>query len=188
MGWFIRLCSWACLLLCQTSRGWDVWSACIYLSVSLSACLLRWMSVIHNRPLITKFILTIWKKIQFSVLLPRFDSASKWNPSSWLTEYKAPGMFCNQIPWLSTTSRPNDPGHQHSRCWLNSMLLMFRYQQNQHFMMTSSNGNIFRVIGPLCGEFTGHRWIPLTRPVMRSFAVFCDLCLNKRLSKHSYGW
>ena len=26
-------------------------------------------------------------------------------------------------------------------------------------MMTSSNGNIFRVTGPLCGEFTGHRRI-----------------------------
>ena len=30
-------------------------------------------------------------------------------------------------------------------------------------MMTSSNGNIFRVTGPLCGEFTGHRLIPLTK-------------------------
>ena len=30
-------------------------------------------------------------------------------------------------------------------------------------MMTSSNGNVFRVTGPLCGEFTGHRWIPLTK-------------------------
>ena len=30
-------------------------------------------------------------------------------------------------------------------------------------MMTSSNGNISRVTGPLCGEFTGHRWIPLTK-------------------------
>ena len=29
--------------------------------------------------------------------------------------------------------------------------------------MTSSNGNIFRVTGPLCGEFTGHRWIPHTK-------------------------
>ena len=29
-------------------------------------------------------------------------------------------------------------------------------------MMTSSNGNPFRVTGPLCGEFTGHRWIPRT--------------------------
>ena len=31
------------------------------------------------------------------------------------------------------------------------------------FIMTSSNGNIFRVTGPLCGKFTGHRWIPLTK-------------------------
>ena len=29
--------------------------------------------------------------------------------------------------------------------------------------MTSWNGNIFRVTGPLCGEFTGHRWIPHTK-------------------------
>ena len=28
--------------------------------------------------------------------------------------------------------------------------------------MPSSNGNIFRVTGPLCGELNGHRWIPLT--------------------------
>ena len=30
-------------------------------------------------------------------------------------------------------------------------------------MMTSSNGNIFRITGSLCGEFTGHRWIPRTK-------------------------
>ena len=29
--------------------------------------------------------------------------------------------------------------------------------------MTSSNGNIFRVTGPLWGEFTGGRWLPLTK-------------------------
>ena len=29
--------------------------------------------------------------------------------------------------------------------------------------MTSSNGNISRVTGSLCGEFTGHRWIPHTK-------------------------
>ena len=32
-----------------------------------------------------------------------------------------------------------------------------------NLMMTSSNGNIFLVTGPLCEEFTGHRWIPLTK-------------------------
>ena len=30
-------------------------------------------------------------------------------------------------------------------------------------MMTSSNENIFRVTGPLCAEFTGHRWFPRTK-------------------------
>ena len=30
-------------------------------------------------------------------------------------------------------------------------------------MMTSPNGNIFRATGPLCGKFTSHRWIPLTK-------------------------
>ena len=41
-------------------------------------------------------------------------------------------------------------------------------------MMTLSNENIFRVTGHLCGEFTGDRWIPHTKPVTRSFDVFFD--------------
>ena len=55
-------------------------------------------------------------------------------------------------------------------------------------MMTSSNGNIFRVTGPLCGEFTGPGEFPTQRPVTRSFDVFFDLRLNKRLSKQPRGW
>ena len=55
-------------------------------------------------------------------------------------------------------------------------------------MMTSSNGNIFRVTDHLCGEFTDHRWILAQRPVTRSFDVFFDLRLNKRLRKQSWGW
>ena len=39
------------------------------------------------------------------------------------------------------------------------------------FMMTSSNGNIFRVTSPLCREFTGE--FPAQRPMTRSFDVFC---------------
>ena len=56
------------------------------------------------------------------------------------------------------------------------------------FMMTSSNGNIFRVTGPLCGEFTGPGEFPAQRPVTRSFDVFFDLRPNKRLSKQPWGW
>ena len=53
-------------------------------------------------------------------------------------------------------------------------------------MMTSSNGNIFRVTGPLCGEFTGPIEFPAQRPVTPSFDVFLDL--NKRMSKQPWGW
>ena len=55
-------------------------------------------------------------------------------------------------------------------------------------MMTSSNGNIFRVTGPLCGEFTGPGESPTQRTVTRSFDVFFDLRLNKRSSKQPWGW
>ena len=66
--------------------------------------------------------------------------------------------------------------------------LLHRVYASHYLMMTSSNGNIFRVTGPLCGEFTGPGEFPTQRPVTRSFDVFFDLRLNKRLSKHSWGW
>ena len=82
-------------------------------------------------------------------------------------------------------------------CWY-VLLICTCQTTNGHFcrlqyikefcMMTASNGNIFRVTGPLCGEFTGPGEFPTQRPVTRSFDVFFDLRLNKRLSKHSWGW
>ena len=55
-------------------------------------------------------------------------------------------------------------------------------------MMTSSNGTFSGLLAfcagnsPVTGEF------PSQRPVTRSFDVFFDLCLNKRLSKQSRDW
>ena len=60
----------------------------------------------------------------------------------------------------------------------NGVDLMISYSP----MMTPSNGNNIYVTDYLCGEF------PTQRPVMRSFDIFFDLCLNKRLSKQSWGW
>ena len=36
--------------------------------------------------------------------------------------------------------------------------------------------NIFRVTGPLCGEFTGHRWIPLTQASDAELWCFLLIC------------
>ena len=44
-----------------------------------------------------------------------------------------------------------------------SLLINMDFDTGFCYMMTSSNGNIFRVTGPLCGEFTGDRWIPRTK-------------------------
>ena len=63
-----------------------------------------------------------------------------------------------------------------------------KYFGTAGFMKTSSNGNIFRVTGPLCGEFTGPGEFTTQRPVTRSCDVFFDLRPNKRLSKLTWGW
>ena len=58
----------------------------------------------------------------------------------------------------------------------------------EYSMMTSSNGNIFRVTGlcarnsPVTGEFLAQR------PVTQSFDGFFDLRLNKQLNKQLWGW
>ena len=53
------------------------------------------------------------------------------------------------------------------------------------FMMTSSNGNMFRITGFCAGNWPVTSEFPSHRPVTRSFDVFFDLCLNKQLSKQS---
>ena len=55
-------------------------------------------------------------------------------------------------------------------------------------MMTSSNGNIFRVTSPLCGKFTGPQWIPHTKASDAELWCFLWSTPNKRLSKQMQGW
>ena len=62
------------------------------------------------------------------------------------------------------------------------MLSTDHYDADAGIIVASSDRNIFRVTGPLWGESTGTGGFPSQRPVTRSFAVFFDLHLNKRLS------
>ena len=43
----------------------------------------------------------------------------------------------------------------------------------------------FSTLLAICGRNSP---VPAQRPVRRSFDVFFDICLNKRLSKQSWGW
>ena len=49
-------------------------------------------------------------------------------------------------------------------------------------MMTSPNENIFRVTCPLCGEFTGHWWIPRTK------AIDAELLMLSLICARTNGW
>ena len=55
-------------------------------------------------------------------------------------------------------------------------------------MMTSSNGNIFRVTGHLCREFTGNRWIPRKGPWRGAlmFSLICT-CINCWVNNRQAG-
>ena len=55
--------------------------------------------------------------------------------------------------------------------------------------MTSSNGNIFRVTGPLCREFTGHWWFPLMKCQWHRALMFCLICIwiNGWVNNHEAG-
>ena len=81
------------------------------------------------------------------------------------------------VSWMVSAARDEPHAKFHSQiCTI-----------NQH-MMTSSNGNIFRVTGHLCGNPTVPGEFPTQRPVTRSFDVYFDLRPNKLLSKQSWDW
>ena len=74
-------------------------------------------------------------------------------------------------------------------CHVKMLLHLFVFSPHMYMScVTSSNGNIFRVTGLLCGEFTGPGEFPVQRPVTPSFDVFFDLCLNKLLIIQWWGW
>ena len=77
---------------------------------------------------------------------------------------------------------------EHFKCSCLIKLICLKQLPLCCLMMTSSNGNIFRVTGHLCGEFAGHRWIPRAKASDAELWCFFYLRLNKRLSKQWWGW
>ena len=75
---------------------------------------------------------------------------SSWNKHSWRSIYLISYRFARVFYRLSIQY-----AYGRHTTW--------RLEAARLVMIMSSNGNIFRVTGPLCGEFTGPRWIPLTK-------------------------
>ena len=70
---------------------------------------------------------------------------------------------------------------------LNGFLEVTVFSDSRFFMMTSSNGSIFRVTGPLRGESTSHRCSPHKSQWRGALMFSFDLRLNKRFNKQSGG-
>ena len=78
------------------------------------------------------------------------------------TEFIASTFFINDIEIISFYSMFFTYDYFKGMKYLSGILQPILLVKCDKFMMTSSNGNIFRVTGHLCGVFTGLRWIPHT--------------------------
>ena len=111
-------------------------------------------------------------------------SGSLWRHCNVLIKISRRIQWEENVNWIQNHNLEFDLGLQTYRVGLTPFTDWVGYI----IMMTSSNGNIFRATGPLCGEFTGPGEFPTQRPVTRRFDVFFDLRLNKRLSKQPWDW
>ena len=100
--------------------------------------------------------------------------------------YKVQANILHQTIRLSLTSLPNS-----AQSFTRLFDMYSTYEEEQNCMTTWWRHQMesFSALPALCvgnspvtGEF------PTQRPVTRNVDVFFDLCLNKRLSKHSWGW
>ena len=89
------------------------------------------------------------------------------HPGDWVISISAH----KSVPWGTWTNcMSRILKHTRALSWVPPKCLgifskIWFYKQDVRLisMMTSSNGNIFHVTGPLWGESTGPRWIPLTK-------------------------
>ena len=122
-----------------------------------------------------------------SVYLSRpqhWDGVDTSNPSSW----NATTDSSHVVNTMAVDSLATDGARPSAAMMVTYSRGIFQSQHSAFFSMTTStDGNIFRVTGPSCGNSPVTGEFPSQRPVTRSFDVFSDLCLNKRLSKQSWS-
>ena len=106
-------------------------------------------------------------------------TSTMWGKSTWMmtssngTTLKRKCRHFDEILITGCTGSCHFDNFQCSQWW--------KFHQNEDISVSVN----FRVTGPLCEEFTSHRWIPSQRPVNGSFDIFFDLRQNTRLSKQS---
>ena len=118
----------------------------------------------------------------FHMIILRWNGGSNWIPSIKIFQvvtscHTGDNPLQSQCHYLELTI-------QHNMVWLGGLniSMCFIIYINAQGMMTSSNGNNFRVTGHVCGEFTGHRssgwWFQTpSAPIMTSlYWVSWSMC------------
>ena len=90
------------------------------------------------------------------------DSPRQWS-ASLIYQYTPEEPLRGPVPGEHTYCNRNHPARLLRVFSLPAIWKMLKSINIWLCMITSSNGNIICVTGPLCREFTGHRWIPLTK-------------------------
>ena len=108
----------------------------------------------------------------------RHKEFNELNRSSlkFLPQYKPSTILVTVVDESGNTCLATQPGYKHWwEQWEITEIAHFDMEVHVDYtMMTSSNGNIFRFTGHLCGEFTVDRWIPRTKA--SDAELWCFLC------------
>ena len=124
----------------------------------------RWLGDLEWFYLFTTYGVAVWMEVRLRPELTgtdcrisriQLDTIVKDLIRSKFVQRKSPRWYfwnssCDLTPFCFVLNMRNDT--------FTSLL-----SSEDSYIMTSSNGNIFRVTGHLCGEFTGPRWIPHTK-------------------------
>ena len=125
-------------------------------------------------------VLTIWYKMLHGIVFsPNIEAWTKWLIfCQWLflMLFIERRYLCLDTN-ISLQFAPSGPV-DNEQCWFRCVGVM----------MKSSNGKFSALLAICAGNSPVPGEFPTQRPVKRSFDVFFDLLLNKRWSKHSWGW
>ena len=103
-------------------------------------------------------------------ILPLVNTSNVWNWNILWPTYSAKYSIRSRITWLfvkkqtkKTIITSSQVSYWIAWLWITGALPLKTdriFVRMSFAMVTSSNENIFRVTGHLCGEFTGPRWVP----------------------------
>ena len=127
---------------------------------------------IHEHFLQQNTVGNVAYKIQIILCRPHWDKWLRWQTDLLIVLIKTLFAFDQRLVEFPVINSLNKPVGMSTAPSMNGLLTGWQLLLIERAlsltaifirMMTSSNGNIFRVTGHFCGESTGPRWIPRTK-------------------------